>query len=188
MKKILLAALAVSLFSAPANALFELRAGYGIQTPAEDNYSGNTLKTITGLNLDALVELPMVPIGLGLRYEDMGFDTEAFGGGNVFESKVNRLSLLVNYRIIDLFAYFGLIGSVGFSNEAEIEITGAGVAKYKADLTTTVGVEGGFSFGLFMVGAELGYAMGTYKDDNNSGNPDLDLGGVYAKALVGVGF
>lgn len=174
------------LFAMNANAIVELRAGYGIQTPAEENYNGSTLKTVSGLNFDAIVELPMIPVGLGLRYEDMSFDVTQ--GLADLDSSLTRTSLLINYRIIDLFAYFGLIGTIGFVNEAEIDLSAvsAGIAKYDSSLTTTIGVEGGVSLGLLMIGAELGYAMGTYSDANSNGNPDLDMDGVYLKALVGV--
>ncbi|MEM7645477.1 MAG: hypothetical protein AAF203_01095 [Pseudomonadota bacterium] len=174
-------------FVQSANAIIELRAGYGIQTPAEENFNSGSLKTITGYNIDALVSLPLVPIGFGLRYEDLGADYELLG--NTFEGEFQRTSLLINYRIIDLFAYFGVIGSFGLVNDASIGLGGLGTAQYKADLTYTVGAEAGVKLGLFMVGGELGYAVANLEEDGSNFNTgDLDMGGVYLKAMVGVYF
>ena len=61
-------------------------------------------------------------------------------------------------------------------------------ANWDSSLTYSVGVEGGVSFGLIMVGAELGYLSANLEDADNLGNVDADLSGIYAKALVGVGF
>ena len=186
MKKQILLLISALAFSFSANAIVELRAGYGVNTPADDSINASTLTTVTGFNLDAIVELPMLPFGFGLRYEDMGFDVENTGvGDGTFESEFNRMSLIVNYRIIDLFAYFGLIGTLGFQNEAKLKESGIVDIEYDADLTFSAGVEGGLTFGLIMVGAELGYNIGTYENTNGT-NPDVDFGGVYGKVLVGV--
>lgn len=187
MKKQILLLISALAFSFSANAIVELRAGYGVNTPADDNINASTLTTVSGFNLDAIVELPMIPFGFGLRYEDMGFDVENTGvGDGTFESEFNRMSLIVNYRIIDLFAYFGLIGTIGFQNEAKLKDSAlASTIEYESDLTFSAGVEGGLTFGLIMVGAELGYNIGTYENTNGT-LPDVDFGGVYGKVLVGV--
>jgi hypothetical protein len=184
MKKLFLTFVALFFVSLNAQALFELRAGYGVQTPADDQVGANTLTSMGGFNLDAIVELPMVPVGLGLRYENLGSDLEFFGQA-VASSTFERTSLIVNYRIIDLFLYFGLIGTLGLVNDYTAEFTGLGETKWDADLTYSVGVEGGVSLGLFMVGAELGYMAANLEANNQ---PDVDVSGIYAKALVGVGF
>lgn len=185
MKKLILLGLAPLLLSLPAQALVELRAGYGITTPADDNYNGSTVKTMTGLNLDGIIELPMVPVGLGLRYESMGFDVEVPTVGTA-EADMKRLSLLVNYRLIDLFTYVGFIGTIGFSNEIDSTILGTTV-EYDSDMTFSIGAEAGVSLGLIMIGGELGYFMGNFESSNGA-NSDLDMSGIYAKAIVGVGF
>lgn len=169
-----------------ANALIELRAGYGIQTPAESSYQGWDVATMSGFNLDAIFEIPVTSFGVGLRYESMGFDLEA--GGAARSTDFTRTALLVNYRLIDTLAYFGFIGSLGFINNLETEISGAADREYDADLTTSIGVEAGVSLGLLTVGGELGYLNAKMKDSNGSNNPDFDASGVYIKALVGVGF
>lgn len=187
MKKQILMLLAIFMVGFNANAIVELRAGYGIQTPSDDNYSGNTLKTLTGFNIDAILELPMVPFGFGLRYENMGFDLET-SPTTTFESEFQRTSLLVNYRIIDLFAYFGLIGTLGLVNDLTVTVPGFTAAEFDASMTYSVGVEGGVSFGMLMLGAELGYIAATLEQTNDPTNSDIELDGVYAKAIVGVGF
>lgn len=186
MKKILV--LLVPLFmAANASALFEARLGYGVNTPQEKDISSTAaLSTMTGFNLDAIAELPMVPFGFGLRYESMGLDVNQ--GGATYNTDLTRLSLLLNYRIIDFFTYFGVIGTIGFANNATVKnVPLLGNQDYTADLTYTVGVEGGLSFGLLMVGAELGYTMATY-EGNVPNATSLKLDGIYAKALAGVSF
>ena len=167
-----------------ADALFELRAGYGIQTPAETDYTVGTLSTMAGYNLDAIFQLPTIPLGFGLRYEDMGFEYKQ--SGLEYTSEMKRTSILINYRLIDLFAYFGFIGTLGVANSAKIANSIAGTAEYDADFTYSVGIEGGVSLGLIMIGAELGYLNANF--ESTTTNPDLDLSGLYLKALVGVGF
>jgi len=186
MKKLFLIFAIPLLISLNANALFEIRAGYGVQTPGEQDVSATqNLSTMSGFNLDAIVELPMVPVGLGLRYEDMGFDFNQSGVS--FESEMQRTSILVNYRIIDMFLYFGAIGSIGLVNDASISAPG-NKAEFKSSMTYSLGVEGGLSLGLMQVGAELGYLGANFEEDTNVYGSDLDLSGMYAKILVGVGF
>lgn len=186
MKKQILAIFLPLIFAANAHALFELRAGYGINTPSETNLTnGSTLSTMAGFNLDAILEVPMLPFGLGLRYESMGADVEQ--PGSSFSTDMTRMALLINYRIIDLFAYFGVIGTVGFANDVTVNGTPAGDLSYDADMTYSIGVEGGVSLGMMMVGAELGYNMAKYENTNNT-PAEVPFDGIYAKAIVGVGF
>ena len=174
-----------------AQALFEIRAGYGVTTPADDATldGGGTvgLSTMTGFNIDGIVYPPLLPFGLGLRYESMGLDLEQSGVS--VGTDLERLSLIINYRLINTLIYVGAIGTIGFSNQATAGFNGGDV-DYEADLTYTIGAEAGASLGLLSVGAELGYAIGTYdsKQPANSLVDEVDLGGVYAKVLVGFGF
>jgi hypothetical protein len=188
MKKLFLAFFLPFAISTSAHALVQVRVGYGVQTPSDTNYQPNqALSSMHGYNLDALVNIPLVPVGLGLRYENMGFDLSSAGVDA--SSNMQRTSLLVNYRIIDFFFYLGGIGSIGFANSANITTpSGTPDFKYKSSLTYSVGVEGGISLGLMKLGAELGYLGANFADDAGLGNPDLDLSGVYAKAIVGFGF
>ena len=193
MKKLLLALFLPLLISLPANALIELRAGYGLITPSDDFGSGAELASFAGFNADAIFELPMFPLGLGLRYESMGSALQASGQADV-DAEFTRTSLLVNYRIIDLFLYFGPIATIGFQNDAKFtNFPVIGNIEMSTDLTYTVGVEAGVSLGLFMVGAELGYFLGGDFDiDSPAGatftGGTYNMDGLYAKAIVGVGF
>lgn len=184
MKKFIFVLLLPLLIGQSAQALVQLRAGYGIQTPSEQDYNSNPLSTMAGYNLDALVNLPLLPFGFGLRYEDMGFDyTQA---GQEFSSSMQRTSLLVNYRFIDMFLYLGAIGSIGFANSAKLG-TPLGETNYDSSLTYSIGAEGGISLGLIKVGAELGYLSANFEVESGTA-PEMDLSGVYAKAIVGFGF
>lgn len=189
MKRQWMALIASILFSTSAQALFEVRAGYGVNTPAEDSVSfagGNIgLSTMSGWNLDAIVSPPLIPFGFGLRYESMGFDAST--GGVDLSSSMTRLSLIVNYRFIDTLIYLGPIATIGFSNDVTIEVAGSNDLEYDSDLTYSIGAEGGVSLGLIFVGAELGYNIAKYENTAISPN-EIDFSGVYAKALVGFGF
>ena len=184
MIKSLLVLLLPMLIGQSAQALVQLRAGYGVQTPGEQNYNSNPLSTMAGYNLDALVNLPLVPVGFGLRYESMGFDYTV--AGQELSSAMQRTSLLVNYRFIDMFLYLGAIGSLGLVNSAELG-TPLGDTKYDSSFTYSIGAEGGISLGLIKLGAEVGYLGANFEVESGTA-PELDLSGVYAKAIVGFGF
>ena len=194
MKKLLLTFVATFILWQPAEAIVELRAGYGVNTPKEDYEitSGNKLNVsaFQGFNLDAIVELPMVPFGFGLRYENMGLDLEQ--SGQTYKTDLTRLSALVNYRFIDFFAYFGVIGTLGFQNDMKVKAGGALTTDldYDSSLTYSVGAEGGVNLGLISLGAELGYIFGTMEAKTATTPPTLDasLDGIYVKVLAGVGF
>jgi hypothetical protein len=187
MTKKLLIIFALFAFTAPAQALFEVRAGYGVNTPAdEDTGAGADLSTMSGFNLDAIIEPPLIPFGFGLRYETMGFDVEA--GNASFESDMERISLLVNYRLINTLLYVGAIGTIGFANDVTVDYSNQISGDYSADLTYSLGAEAGVSLGIIQVGAELGYNFATYETTNNAVPSEIDFDGVYAKALVGFGF
>ena len=177
--------------ASPARALVELRAGYGLLASNPEDINKVDVKLLSGFHVDALVSLPMVPIGFGLRYESMTMEND----GTVLGQKVNvdldyeRISLLINKRLIDTLLYVGAIGSLGLSNKAtsKVSISGASLEKkeYDEGLTFSLGAEAGVGFGLFLVGAELGYQLGELKDDKDN---KFDTDGFYFKAMVGVGF
>lgn len=164
-----------------SQALFEARVGYGTATPDEDTYNGADLDKLTGFNLDLIFEPPLITdMGFGLRYEKLSMDI-----GTNAEAELDRISALVNYRFIDLITYFGLIGTVGVSNDLSVKVGGATDDTYDPKLNFSLGLEGGISLGLIQVGAEVGKFFG--KADHAT-NGELDLSGIYAKVLVGVGF
>ena len=114
-------------------------------------------------------------------YESMGLDVD-MGGTNIGETKMKRVAALVNYRIIDLIAYLGVIGTVGVSTNLETQILGT-TTKYDDRLNYSIGIEGGINLGIFSVGAELGKFFGKFK--HSSG--DVELDSIYMKAC-GLGF
>lgn len=183
MKKIIFAVL-ILLMPLASHALLEIRAGYGINTFDDDDYQGAELSTMTGFNLDVIFEPPLLTdLGLGVRYETMGFDLDALGA-NIGEADMTRVSALINYRIIDFIAYFGVIGTIGLSTDFETNIGGT-VTTYDEKFNYTLGVEGGMNLGIFSVGAEVGKFFAKFEDP---GNPDADLESVYVKALFGIDF
>lgn len=183
MKKFFFAAL-LMLLPLSSHALLEVRAGYGINTFDEDNYQGSEFSTMTGFNLDVIVEPPLLTdLGLGVRYETMSFDLD-FAGTNVGDADMKRIAALINYRIIDFVAYFGVIGTIGISTDLESTVLGT-TTSYDEKLNFSVGVEGGVNLGIFSVGGEVGKFFAKAEDP---GNPDLDLESVYAKVLVGIDF
>lgn len=167
-----------------SQALVEARVGYGIPT-FDDSYSGMDLKSGKALNLDVIFEPPMITdLGFGLRYETLSFDFDS-GGTTVAEAKMDRIAALVNYRIIDLIAYLGVIGTVGFSNNFETESGGTTTTDYDEKLNFSIGLEGGVNLGIFSVGGEVGKLFATVK---SPGNPDISLDSTYVKVLVGLDF
>lgn len=183
MKHFLFAAL-VLILPLTSQALVEARLGYGIHT-FDDSYNGLDLKSGNAINLDVIFEPPMITdLGLGLRYETLGFDFEA-GGTAVSEGKLERIAALINYRIIDLIAYFGVIGTVGISNTFETETGGTTNTNYDEKLNFTLGLEGGVNLGIFSVGGEVGKLFASVE---NPGSSDISLDGTYVKVLVGLDF
>lgn len=180
MKKIFFAAL-ILLMPLSSNALLEVRAGYGINTFDEDMYGTNEFQKMSGLNLDVIFEPPLLTdLGLGIRYETMSFDIKS-GGAVVDEADFNRIAALINYRIIDFVAYFGVIGTIGISNKFETN----GATDYDEKLNYSIGLEGGMNLGIFSVGGEVGKL---FAEVENPGSSDIDLESVYAKVLVGIDF
>jgi hypothetical protein len=159
-----------------SHALFEVRAGYGTTKMDEDTYGGLSVDDMSGYNLDVILEPPVITdMGFGLRYEKMKFDI------GTSEAELERISALINYRFIDFITYFGLIATVGLSNDFNID----GDDDFDTTLNYSAGVEAGVSLGLIQIGAEVGKFFGEVE---NPGSPDIDISGLYGKVLVGFGF
>ncbi len=179
MKKLFICLLLLTPLS--SQALFEVRAGYGTTQMDEETYLGFAVEDMKGFNLDLIIEPPLLTdMGFGVRYEKMAFDI-----GTGTEAELERISALVNYRIIDLFAYFGVIATVGISNDFTTETAGVTADNYDPKLNYSAGVEGGISLGIIQVGAEIGKFFGEVE---NPGFADIDISGLYGKVLVGFGF
>lgn len=181
MKKLILIAM-MTLVPLASQALIEVRGGYGVNTPDDDDQLGFDVKAMRGLNADIIFEPPILTdLGIGLRYEIMSQDFNS-GLGNA-EADMDRLSLLVNYRIIDLLVYVGPIATLGLSTD--YETTQGGVkTSWKEKTNYTLGIEAGVSLGLISLGAEVGKFFGKFE------NAGLEIEGdaIYAKAIVGFGF
>ena len=184
MKKFIIAALLL-ITPLTSQALFDVRAGYGVNTLDTDEYGTQTADNGTGFNVDLIFEPPLISdFGIGLRYEMMTYDFNAIGVGTVSEGELDRLSVLINYRFIDLIAYLGLIGTFGISSDLETNIGGPTVS-WNDKLNYSVGVEGGVNLGIITLGAEVGKLFATFE---SPGSTDLELDGIYAKVLAGFGF
>lgn len=181
MKKLIFAML-ITLLPLSSHALFELRAGYGVNTLDEDSYAGNSLDDLKGFNVDFIFEPPLLTdLGFGLRYEMMDYDFNGLFSG---DGEMNRLSAIVNYRFIDFFAYFGVIGTIGISTDLDVRTAGVTTA-WDDKMNYSLGAEAGVNLGLISIGAEVGKFFGEFE---SAGNSDLDLSGLYGKVLVGFGF
>ena len=179
MKKMILAILFV-LAPLSSQALFEVRAGYGNNTLDTDTWSARDIDNGTGFNIDAIFEPPIITdLGIGLRYESMTYEFDGFTSGEI---EMERLALLLNYKVIDLFLYLGFIGTFDISNDISGDPSGL---EPDAKFMWTAGVEGGVNLGLISVGAEVGKLFGTI--ERNAGG-DQELDGLYGKVLVGFGF
>ena len=202
MKKQFLIFLLCLFFSTHASAFLIMRAGYGFQGTPSEKYRDHSLKDINGFHVDALLQPG--PMGFGLRYERVGFKLDNNDLGDK-KSNLARLSFLLNYRFIDHFAFLGVIGSFGFSNDLNVPNPDKlGDLKSKSDFTYTVGLEGGITPGLITIGGELGYAFEQiYRDergwrirkdrrvrdeDDEPNNDSLNLNGLYFKFLIGIDF
>ena len=198
--KFLIAALSILLFGATSSAaLFEVRLAYGLHT--SDPSLGDLCDACTdlpsinpnyGLGYEVIVMPPLFPVGLGMRYENLGLSLDS--GTFEYESKITRTALIINSRIIDTLMYIGPIFTYGLSHSGEFEIGDSSLpysAKYTSSKASSysIGLEAGIRLG-FLLGAEIGYQSMTFQDAENSNNEseDIKLAGNYAKVMLGFGF
>jgi hypothetical protein len=200
MLSLILTGLMISVASVQAHALVDVRLTYGLLGSKPDLASmfpgtPGTLPDVTptyGLGADIIVSPPFVPLGVGLRYENMG--VTASTSGNEFKADYKRTSLLVNYRIIDTLLYLGPIFSYGLSHSGEIKATqpsGTSTWGSSSISSYSVGLEAGAKLIGFRVGAEAGYQDFRWKDATDSTGSgtkqDINMSGTYAKITVGFG-
>jgi len=144
MKKLLLVLL---LFPLSSWALVTARATYGglvAKDVLSEACAGTSCATtapamipLYGLGADLIVKLPLIPIGFGVRYENLGLS--ATSGSVEGAAKLTRTSALINYRFIDTIIHFGLIGSYGLSHSGNMSVKSGGtnVVDYSGDNFTT---------------------------------------------------
>lgn len=190
----------IVLFSYPAQALIEAKLTYGLLAANPDLtqlYGGTTsTPSVTptyGLGADLLVKLPLVPVGFGLRYENMGLT--ASNSGLEFKAEYTRTALLLNYRLIDTVLHLGPIFSYGLSHNTKIKATENGTTRSDFSSNSvssySIGLEVGVQLISFLVGAEVGYQDFRWKNAHDStGNfsdRDINMSGTYGKVMIGLG-
>lgn len=186
-------------------ALFEARATYGLltsKTNISDVCQGNCLLPGSapgivptyGGGIDAILKLPLVPVGFGIRYENMGLSTSS----STIDAKLNysRTALLVNYRLIDTIVHFGPIFSYGLSHTGSFTIKENGVTKVDLSPSSMTSYSAGLELEVkplivvpIIVGAEAGYMGFNWKDATNNVNgttKSVDLSGTYIKVFLGL--
>ncbi len=205
MKALILGAIAfvfVLVFRMPsAQAIVEARVTYGMLASKPD-LTQVAVGGVTdipaaaanyGVGADALFIVPILGLGAGIRYENLGFKLSQ--GGLDYKTSTSRTAILLNYRIINTLLYLGPVFSYGISHSNNMTVT---LGATQADLTPdssgsyTAGLEAGAKLGGFMLGAEAGYQSFKWtslKDKYNvvTSAPDLDMSGPYFKVALGFG-
>lgn len=160
---------------------------------ADPNSLGDTTY-VPGIGVDAIVKLPLIPFGFGLRYE--GIKLKGDTASTTTEIKYSRTAVLVNYRLIDTIVHFGPIASYGISHTGSLSISEGGVTKVDLSPTSV----SSYSIGLelevkplivipLIVGAEAGYMGHKWNGVNNAidnSKKDVDLSGTYIKIFLGL--
>lgn len=194
----------IFLIAKPAHALIEVKGGYSQLTVSPGSLNDQfplapEIKQLQSISVDVMANVPLMPVGLGVRYEMLKRNETAGTSGSQVDWK--RTSILVNKRLIDTLMYLGPIFTVSVASDFKYESTVAGVASnYKTEsaFNATAGVEAGLKLLLFRIGAEVGYLyapMGELKTSagvpvtNASGNKvTFDMSGPYARVTAGFGF
>jgi len=185
--------------------LGEVRVTYGDVSGKPDDYNkayfnfqdGPEITKQSYLGADAIAMLPVIPFGFGLRYEKTGDDLTQFA--ERVDYTIDRLALVLNYRIINTLFYVGPIATYGLSHELDFKIpTDLNELKAGKSKSYSVGLEGGVKLAIFRFGVEVGQMTMTFDDikdingvaqtKNGLAVSKLDFGGTYYKAVVGIGF
>lgn len=187
--------------SSPAHALIDVRLSYGLLTSATDLTSLCTTCTTAvpgivptyGLGGDLLVTLPIPLIpGVGVRYESMGLT--ASSGGLDLKSEFTRTALMLTWRPLNNFIYFGPTFTYGLSHSTNIKAVDSGVVRsnFSSDAVDSysASLEAGLHLLGFSVGAEAGYMYMKWKDAKDATGlvptQNIDMSGPFAKILLGI--
>ena len=149
-----------------------------------------------GAGLDVIIKLPIIPVGFGVRTEDMKLSVS--GAGIDADIKYNRTAVIINYRIIDTIVHFGPIFTYGISHSGNMTLKEGGTTK--VDLSP--GTVSSYSVGLELlvkplivlpltIGAEAGYMnfkWGQVTNSVDNTQKDIDLSGTYVKVFLGLDF
>lgn len=179
----------VSFYSHLSSALVELKIHGGISQVDPDLGAAfkDDISSIPGYGLDAVVNLPMVPLGFGLRYEQMGEDVSSIVPNQDFDVRMKRVSLLINKRLIDTILIVGIVGSIGITHDNTVKIGSIINESPSNEPTYSLGVEVGAKLLGFLVSGEIGYLKFKLKDAGALPKA-YDFSGTYIKAMVGFGF
>jgi len=182
--------------------LIDLRVGAGLSAANPkgfenrvNNLSGTDLsaKSFDTYNADLIFHLPVIPMTLGVRYEQAS--QKKSGPSSDWKLDVNDLALLVDLRLINSKIYLGPIVSIGYP-WADLKFNNSGSSEShhlnSQQLSYSGGAEAGVYLGPFLIGAEAGYKSihlkGSGSSSGNTVNANVDLDGFYGKALIGLTF
>ena len=177
--------------------LIELRVGGFITAtdPAGLNDKLNELGlesgSMSGFNVDVFVNIPLLPIGAGLRYEKSSQDQSTSSDKN-FELDVKNISLLVDWRIFDnsLF-YAGPLLTLGYPTGTFKlnNVDALNTVDIDPDqLSIAIAIEGGIRISSFILGAELGYSSVKLEPPGLFElTPEVNMSGFFGRLQLGVG-
>jgi hypothetical protein len=186
-----------TVFCSPAaHALIEGRFTFGMHPVAPTdlnntiNNSNVKIDFLSGFGLDFLVHLPVFPLGFGIRYELLG--DKAGDSAAEANMRLQRVSALGVFRLIDTGLYFGGIGSIGVMHDLRVSYPdGSNEAVAKQVTSLTAGAEGGVHLDVWRVGGEVGYQYlvgNSVEKNGGSYTSKIDLSGLYAKIQFGFHF
>ncbi len=188
-----------------ANALVDLRATYGVLTAKDEataacgtNCTGSLPGVVPfgGIGADLIISPPLTSFGFGIRYENLGLKGSA--SGIDVDAKMERMALIVNYRLIDTILHIGPIFTYGISTKSSMKIDQGGTTRVDYSSSAADSMSAGLEVGIkplivvpIVVGAEAGYQLLKVKDAKDSVNnttTDMDFSGAYLKAFLGLSF
>lgn len=193
-------------YGGQAFGLLEVRGTYGMNliNPEALSTQMPAFSDLTGFGVDAIVSLPVFPIGIGVRGERLTSTKSATVQGYYasLNTTLSRLALLVNFRIINTGIYLGALGTLGFlhnatySHNSDLFGGASGDLASNSASTTSVGIEGGLHLMDLILGGEIGYMMGSSRTFEKDGvlltfggkAVELTYNGPYLKAHVGYDF
>ena len=184
-------------------AIFETRLTYGMLASNPDLaavYTGNTSEVPSsaphfGLGVDAIFTLPVIGLGIGARYENLGFKSST--DETTYKVSSTRMALILSYRIINTLMFMGPIATYGLTHTNNLKwFTTSSGTRVERDFSPnrsssySLGLEAGVKLASFILGAEIGYEDFKWNNMINStftlDTPvDLNMNGTYAKFLFG---
>lgn len=154
------------------------------------------LLPLVGLGADVLISPPLTSYGIGLRYEKLSLSGSS--GSIEAAAQIERVAVLLNYRMIDTIIHLGPIASFGISNQTSLKVTESSTPKVNYSSSTSDSASLGFEIGVkplivipLAVGAEAGYQylkVKNAKDSVNNTESNLDFSGAYLKLFLGLSF